>query len=134
MDWSKGKYIELEHRLMQGNTVAELAELYDVSNSVLRRIMRNNSIPLPKDTYDVSMYGRKERHIEWQLRRLRDKGVNIVLEDLLPVPSYCPVSRVKLIYNIYGTEDNNARVITFMGLPVIVSKTVEEDLLYGARR
>lgn len=133
MDWSKGKYIELEHRLMQGNTVGELAELYDVTNNLLRRIMRNNNIPLPKDTYDVSMYGRKERHIEWQLRRLRSKGVDVVLADLLPVPSMCPFCGAKLTYNIYSEENNNATVVVDEqdGEALIVSKIIAEDLPYG---
>lgn len=105
---------------MQGVSRHDLVTLYEEDRSTLYKII-DEKIGMSQEELDSSYYyNRKQRHIARQLRRLGYK-----MDILFPVPSHCPLSRVKLTYNIYGDEYNNATVFVDNGVPYIAAKFTE---------
>jgi len=117
--------VRVQHHLLIGElSQGEIAELFDVDRSNLRRLIKSKGLrekPFP------SSYSRKDRHIGLQLIK---EGVEW---DGFPLtPRSCPVCGVRLTYNIYGDEVNNATVkLIGDGAYEVICRECNNDNVHG---
>lgn len=103
-EWSLDKLTRLEHYLMRGDlSFKELAELFGVSKSNLFGIIRRYNIDIEPVHHK---YSHKERNIIKQLRCFYDK-----VPDNILTPSKCPMTGLRLTYDIHSSKPNSAIVL-----------------------
>ena len=117
--WTPDKAHTLARRIASGESIKELSRCYGVSPQALYRIIRKYQLPLPRK-YDDTMTT-SERHIIGQT------GVNddFDLEDVMPLPKICPVSKERLTYT-YGSPETATLIQQEDGTWLIVSRVMSE--------
>ena len=115
--WSEDKLIRLEHHFMRGTlSFSEIAIVFDLDRSNLLKVVKRYNV----NTNPTSLsYGRKERTICYQLRKLGLEHCDII------TPTHCPDSGVKLTYDIYFGKPNSAIVKATIGGRYIVKARKE---------